>query len=166
MRAVCPAQAGRRAGKEETMPEPSQKEAVSKEKQMQPGQQAEPEVQPAEQPGATTAPTAGLIERVARFYHKSLAKAQRARTWLKRHQLEDEHVIGQLLIGAANGKFLKALPSGTPQQNLTDLGILTPAGEEFFLDCVTLPLLDPEGGIRRCLWTRLASVSRTTRSGG
>ena len=90
---------------------------------------------------------AGLIEKVARFYHKALKSAQKARAWLKCHALEDEDLIGRFMIGAANGKLLKALPSNEPQQSLQDLGILTPSGKEFFLDCLTFPLLDADGGI-------------------
>jgi hypothetical protein len=38
----------------------------------------------------TALPRAGLLEKVAQFYRKSLAGAQQAQTWLKRHQIDED----------------------------------------------------------------------------
>lgn len=92
---------------------------------------------------------AALLDRVARFYHKALKTAQKARPWLKRCGLGDDDLADHWLLGAANGRLLRTLPTEAeePRRSLAELGVLTPAGQEFFLDCVSVPLLDSEGGI-------------------
>jgi hypothetical protein len=92
---------------------------------------------------------AALIEKVARFYHKALRSAQKARSWLKRRGLDDEELADHWQLGCADGRLLKTLPSEgeEPGRSLRDLGILTAGGEEFFLHCITVPLLDGDGGL-------------------
>lgn len=91
---------------------------------------------------------AGLIEKVAKFYSKAISSAQKSRAWLKRRQLDDD-ILQHFQFGYASGRLLHALPSQgeEPRKSLQHLGILTPGGEEFFLHCVTAPLLDGDGGI-------------------
>jgi hypothetical protein len=92
---------------------------------------------------------AALIEKVALFYHKALPSAQKARGWLRRMGLNDDALRDQWQIGAADGRLLKSLPGDGqgPGERLRELGILTPAGKEYFLDCITMPLRDGEGGM-------------------
>ena len=90
-----------------------------------------------------------LIEKVALFYNKALRSAQKARVWLKRQGLGDDGLSDQWLMGAADGRLPKSLPAdgNGPVESLRTLGILTSAGREYFLDCITLPLRDGDGGM-------------------
>ncbi len=90
-----------------------------------------------------------LIERVALFYNKALKGAQKARVWLKRQGFGEDGFRDNWLMGAADGRLLKSLPTdgNGPAKHLRDLGILTPAGKEYFLDGITLPLRDGDGGL-------------------
>jgi hypothetical protein len=90
-----------------------------------------------------------LIERVMLFYHKALKSAQKAKAWLKRQGLDNEGLAEQWVIGAADGRLLKSLPADGdgPVERLRDLGILTPAAREYFLDCITLPVRDGDNGL-------------------
>jgi DNA primase len=92
---------------------------------------------------------AGLLERVMLFYHKALKSAQKARQWLKRRGLDNEGLREQWALGTADGRLLKSLPHGGdgPVAHLRDLGVLTPAGREYFQDCITLPIRDGDNGI-------------------
>ena len=92
---------------------------------------------------------AALIERVVVFYNKSLKGPQKARCWLKRQGLDHEGLRDHWLMGAADGRLLKSLPTdgNGPAEHLRDLGILTPAGKEYFLDGITLPVRDGDGGL-------------------
>ena len=91
---------------------------------------------------------AALIEKVTRFYSKAMAGAQKARAWLKRRQLDDD-TLQHFQAGYAGGRLLQTLPGegDEPRKSLQNLGILTPGGEEFFLNNITIPLLDGDGGI-------------------
>ncbi|MEI6150865.1 MAG: hypothetical protein WCS01_17355, partial [bacterium] len=90
-----------------------------------------------------------LIEKVALFYNKALKGAQKARVWLKRQGLDADGLREQWLMGAADGRLLKSLPTdgNGPAEHLRALGILTPAGREYFLDGITVPLRDGDGGM-------------------
>jgi DNA primase len=92
---------------------------------------------------------AGLLERVMLFYHKALKSAQKSRQWLKRQGLDNEGLAEQWVMGAADGRLLKSLPADGdgPADRLRDLGILTPAGREYFHECITLPIRDGDNGI-------------------
>ena len=103
---------------------------------------------PAPEPDGPPAAHAGLIEKVALFYHKALKSAQKARVWLKRHELDDTDLATHFQLGVANGRLLKTLPdAGEPRTSLQTLGILTADGNEFFNDNMVVPLLDGDGGI-------------------
>lgn len=89
-----------------------------------------------------------LLERLALFYHKALKNAQKAKSWLKRQGLDEGGLVEQWVIGAADGRLLKSLPTdgNGPVDRLRGLGLLTPAGKEYFLDCITLPIRDGDNG--------------------
>jgi hypothetical protein len=53
---------------------------------------------------------AGLLEKVADFYHNGLKGARKTSAWLKRRQLDQEDLIVQFRLGAATGRLLKTLP--------------------------------------------------------
>jgi DNA primase len=91
----------------------------------------------------------GLIEKVAAFYHKALKGAQKARAWLKRRGLDGDGLREQWLVGTADGRLLQSLPTDGkgPVGTLRALGVLTPAGGEYFVDGITLPVRDGDGGI-------------------
>ena len=77
---------------------------------------------------------AALLDRVARFYNKALASAQKTKGWLTRHGLNDGDLADHWLLGAANGRLLKTLPTEAdePGKRLKELGIVTPTGGELF----------------------------------
>ena len=54
---------------------------------------------------------AGLIEKVALFYSKALKGTQKARGWLKRQGLDGDGLQEQWLLGTADGRLLKSLPT-------------------------------------------------------
>jgi len=92
---------------------------------------------------------AGIIEKVAGFYHKALDKASKALKWLGEHGFDEPSLLETFGLGYASGKLVKALPKQeeNTSQALRESGILTSAGEEYFLHCLTVPLLDPENNI-------------------
>lgn len=93
--------------------------------------------------------SAGLLEKVAAFYHRSLRSAQRARAWLKRHGFDADALGEEWQVGAADGRLLKSLPADGRglAEELRAAGVLTPAGREFFLGGITLPVRDGDGGL-------------------
>lgn len=91
----------------------------------------------------------GLLEKVGLFYLKALKAAQKARVWLKRQGLNEEQFGEQWLVGAADGRLIKSLPTGGGEavERLKAVGILTPMGQEYFRDCLTMAVRDGDGGM-------------------
>lgn len=61
--------------------------------------------------GEDAGSTGPLIERVVMFYHKALKSAQKVKSWLKRQGLDNEGLQEQWLMGMADGRLLKSLPT-------------------------------------------------------
>lgn len=110
------------------------------------------------QPAGPSIP-AGLLEKVARFYQKSIGNTPKARNWLQRHRLDDSDLIHHFQLGFANGRLLATLPMEDEaiKTNLRALGLLTAAGQETFLHHITVPMADADGG-----WMGLAGISLGT----
>ncbi|MBT7067155.1 MAG: hypothetical protein HN919_12685 [Verrucomicrobia bacterium] len=96
-------------------------------------------------------PTAqALLDRTACFYHGSLPEDEKAYSFLRQACLADEHLLETFCIGCCTGQLAAILPAkeNAPQvyAELTCHGILCPTGNESLIDCITLPLRDPDGG--------------------
>ena len=88
-----------------------------------------------------------MLERVAGFYHLTLAEGGEGMEQLKRLGLHDAGMVERFEIGYASGGLLDALPRrGDTRDRLTHLGLLEPDGTERMLGCLTFPLMDADGG--------------------
>ena len=92
---------------------------------------------------------AGLIEKVARFYQKAMPSAQKARSWLQRHRLDDPELIAHFQLGCANGRLITTLPKEGEELKdaLRSIGLMTVVGQEYFLHHITVPMTDGDGGL-------------------
>lgn len=92
---------------------------------------------------------AGLLEKVALFYHKALKSAKKATHWLRKNGFDETGFAEPWLIGAADGRLPKSLPTdgGDAADRLKSMGILTPMGQEYFRDCLTMAVRDGDGGM-------------------
>lgn len=91
---------------------------------------------------------ASLLQRVANFYVKTLAKDAAGFDYLKRRQIADATTLGTFQIGYSNGSLLKALPKDADiLDGLKTLGALKADGREHFEGCVTVPIHDAQGNI-------------------
>ena len=89
-----------------------------------------------------------LWEKVARFYHETLVKGAEGPACLARHGLNDSGLVEAFRIGCATGTLAQVLPGqGGARDTLRGMGILDESGRERFLDCLTFPLLDPDGAV-------------------
>ena len=89
---------------------------------------------------------AALLEAVADSYRKDLFASRKAQNYLKRRCLFNCLPHDHLRIGFSEGK----LPERTgehQQRELTEEGLLTTEGREFFTGCVTVALSNLEGQI-------------------
>ena len=107
-----------------------------------------PETSPVSSPAA-------LLDKVAGFYHKALSDSRKASAFLKGKGFHDGALAESFRIGYCDGHLAEILPSSTDEKDnprsvhddLRDLGILREDGRELFLDCITFPITDVEGGI-------------------
>ncbi len=88
------------------------------------------------------------MERVADFYHAGLHKAAKALEFLRIKHLHSSELVEQFLVGYSDGSLNKVLPSDPEvRKKLQDAAIIDSAGKETFLDCLVLPILDPENTV-------------------
>jgi DNA primase catalytic core len=102
--------------------------------------------------GAAGQPKAGgtsrlqLLSRVFEFYARTYESDARAYEYLKSRGIKSPAIFKRFRFGFCNGSMLKTLSSQLKKE-LTDIGVLTSKGSEFFYDCVVFPLMDSNGQI-------------------
>ena len=92
-----------------------------------------------------------LLEKAARFYHDSLGDDAGLQAFLRRSNLGGNDLQKQFLAGACRGNLADLLPAPIDapaiHKVLRELGILDGDGGETLSGCLTLPILDADGGI-------------------
>ena len=99
-------------------------------------------------PANTPAPAA-LLERAADFYREELIDSP-GLDFLTKRNLSDSDLLQSFRIGWCGGRLVDTLPppgKDSPHEALMKAGVLHPDGTERFQDCLTFPMLDPEGAI-------------------
>ena len=87
-----------------------------------------------------------LLQRVVKFYVRTLRKDPAGMGYLNRRNLSGATLLEAFQIGYSNGSLLRALPkSGDLIRNLKTLGVLNAKGQEHFRGCVTVPIFDATG---------------------
>ncbi len=103
-----------------------------------------------------------LLQRVVKFYVRTLRKDETGMSYLNRRNLSGATLLEVFQIGYSNGSLHKALPkSGDVIRNLKTLGVLNARGQEDFGGCITVPIFNAAGhvaDIRR----RVTELSRRT----
>ena len=91
---------------------------------------------------------ANLLQRVAGFHVKTLAKDPAGLEYLKGRKLADATTLGTFQIGYSNGSLLNVLPKDADiLDGLKTLGVLKADGREHFEGCVTVPIVDTQGNV-------------------
>ena len=89
-----------------------------------------------------------LLQRVVKFYVRTLRKAPAGMSYLNRRNLSGATLLEFFQIGYADGSLHRALPkSGDVIRNLKTLGVLNARGQEHFRGCVTVPIFDSAGHV-------------------
>ena len=89
-----------------------------------------------------------LLQRVVKFYVRTLRKDPAGMGYLNRRNLSGATMLEAFQIGYSNGSLLRALPkSGDLIRNLKTLGVLNAKGQEHFRGCVTVPIFDAAGKV-------------------
>jgi DNA primase catalytic core len=109
---------------------------------------AEPPAQAAAPPERLTPARAKLLARVVEFYQGTLTRDPRGVEYLARRGIRDPQSLTDFGVGFANGSLLEALPpEGGVLDDLKAVGLVSARGQEFFADCVVVPLRDGSGAI-------------------
>ena len=94
-----------------------------------------------------TEDAAALLQRVVKFYVRTLRKDPAGMGYLNRRNLSGT-TLEFFQVGYSNGSLLRALPkSGDLIRNLKTLGVLNAKGQEHFRGCVTVPIFDAAGKV-------------------
>ncbi len=89
-----------------------------------------------------------LLKSVADFYHKTFFEDKRAHEYLLGRGIKSSEIYSSFKIGSANGSLKKSLPLKGPMiKALKEIGILNDEGNEFFYNCIVIPLLDEDGNV-------------------
>ncbi|MGD0261326.1 MAG: hypothetical protein ABSD29_16050 [Verrucomicrobiota bacterium] len=89
-----------------------------------------------------------LLERAATIYQKNLAETPEGGAYLKMRGITDAALWGRHRLGYSNGKLTGLLPRhGAIWDELKELGLLRPDGQERFAGCVIFPVIDAEGNL-------------------
>jgi DNA primase catalytic core len=89
-----------------------------------------------------------LLQRVVKFYARTLRKDETGMSYLNRRNLSGATLLEVFQIGYSNGSLHKALPkSGDVIRNLKTLGVLNARGQEHFGGCITVPIFDAAGHV-------------------
>ena len=89
-----------------------------------------------------------LLQRVVKFYTRTLRKDETGMSYLNRRNLSGATMLEVFQIGYSNGSLLRALPkSGDVIRNLKTLGVLNAKGQEHFHGCITVPIFDAAGHV-------------------
>jgi DNA primase catalytic core len=89
-----------------------------------------------------------LLQRVVKFYVRTLRKDPAGMGYLNRRNLSGATLLEFFQVGYSNGSLLRALPkSGDLICNLKTLGVLNAKGQEHFRGCVTVPIFDAAGKV-------------------
>lgn len=89
-----------------------------------------------------------LLTRVMERYFQRFKECPEAQRYLAERGLASRELWETFRVGFADGSLLKSLPSTGPvREQLTQLGILTPEGNEHFRGCVVVPLDHPDEGL-------------------
>jgi DNA primase catalytic core len=87
-----------------------------------------------------------LLSRVFEFYARTYESDARGHAYLKSRGIKSPAIFKRFRFGFCNGSMLKTLSSQLKKE-LTEIGILSKSGAEFFYDCVVFPLVDSNGQI-------------------
>ena len=113
-----------------------------------PGAGATPPTSEPAAPALPPAEAARLLQRVARFYAKTLRKDRAGLDYLKSRKLDDPTLLDAFQVGYSNGTLAGVLPkAGEVVEGLKALGVLNQQGREHFRGCVTIPLFDSAGNV-------------------
>ncbi len=89
-----------------------------------------------------------LLQRVVKFYVRTLRKDETGMSYLNRRNLSGATLLEVFQIGYSNGSLHKALPkSGDVIRNLKTLGVLNARGQEHFGGCITVPIFNAAGHV-------------------
>jgi DNA primase catalytic core len=89
-----------------------------------------------------------LLQRVVKFYVRTLRKNETGMSYLNRRNLSGATLLEVFQVGYSSGSLHKALPkSGDVIRNLKTLGVLNAKGQEHFRGCVTVPIFDAAGHV-------------------
>jgi DNA primase len=91
--------------------------------------------------------TAGLLERVVEFYHKTIFKSGRALRYMRQQGLDaSSQLLKPFRIGFASGRLVEILPrEGGTKVLLRAEGVLTDADKELLANSIVFPVNDAEG---------------------
>ena len=89
-----------------------------------------------------------LLQRVVKFYARTLRKDATGMSYLNRRNLSGATMLEVFQIGCSNGSLHRALPkSGDVIRHLKTLGVLNAKGQEHFGGCITVPIFDAAGKV-------------------
>lgn len=103
---------------------------------------------------------AELLNNVLRFYQETNRKHKKSGEYLQSVGVYDEQLFERFKIGFSNGALLKTIPSkGEVREKLTELGILTKEGTEYFQDCIVFPVINQDDDIVDVVGIRITDNS-------
>jgi DNA primase len=104
---------------------------------------------PAESPEAAkekVPPTPALLERLAGYYQKMIARSEEAQKYVQSRGITRPELVAALQVGFSDGSLTETTSERSPiRKELSAAGLITDAGAEFFFRCVVLPLRDLAG---------------------
>lgn len=87
-----------------------------------------------------------LLEKTVAFYARTFASSEKAKAYMRSKGMADCAQYGRERLGYADGSLAKSLPSkGRIVDEMKELGILEADGREYFLECVTRPVIGKNG---------------------
>jgi len=101
---------------------------------------------PAPSPAPSAAVPADLLARVAAHYHRVFREKPEGQAYLKSRALVDAGMLEAFEVGYVDGSLVPTLDASS-RRALTEVGVLTARGREFFLGCVVFPLGLPDAGV-------------------
>ena len=89
-----------------------------------------------------------LLKLVSDFYRKTFFTDKRAFEYLKSRGIKSPEIYESFKVGFCNGSLKKILSLKSETfQDLKKLGLLNDSGNEFFYNCVVIPLFDDDGNV-------------------
>ena len=108
------------------------------------------QIEPPTPSGTVPTPSTAFLSRAAAVYHGAFCETKAAQDYLSGRGIKDGESFRRFQVGYCDGRLKRMIPDDPGHEftaALKSIGLLNERGGEFFLGCVTFPILDENGAM-------------------